>query len=559
MRSLLRWLPLSLFGGALLMAFQNCSRVDFQAEEQFYRNQNLLTDEYGRPIPYYGNMKIGDNSQGLPLKIVFVIDNSTSAGIANAQDAFNHLFPTNFQGSDLEGHDVTLYFITTHQLNGSANLGYNPSQGSPFNVFLQNNLILGISWGFSLESLTSQGSTSVYQYGVAPVISQGNGQVAAMFKPANPSTSTYSQFLNEGLNRLAMIPSGATSGNGLCALSRLMKKSSTYFQKTDIVWLSIFSDQNDQTLQQESECVDQLTVAPSTDPYANVICSKPMTDFAWGVRHPGCEVTYQKDNLAISTQTYLDSNSVMSPSTCSMLESFFAAHPGGSISWARDSNQLLQLSWINGGSITSQDQTQLSTATQRLWGDICAQSQNGNYVDICSSLKLTGFRFLNATNLDSSLAQITTVKDVLGSLSCGTNRSTLTSDQISALNINSMVNGTTLSNYLYNAYGTATGLSVLWTQASNQQSLFQQYSCTGSGAYSWNTCLQNANNAASSTNWTVFSPSFGCMAYQHADTQTSGPYLSSVIAATSNKDSFCSGAGFHYQKSLTIPATGCGS
>ena len=315
-----KWIPVSLILGSLILSFQNCSRVDFQAEDEFYRSQNLLVDEHGRPIPYYSNFNIGDpNIEYPPLKMMFVLDNSS--WMLQGQPlvkGFQNLFsPQN--RSLLDPYDLTIYVTTTSQLNGLNTVGVGSSLFQSLPVWGVQDLmgmtysaldghrrptltgaIPGDVLSYSMKTKSASNGYKSYIFEETPVLginSDSNGNPVINIGMRKAPNQDPQQLMVDFQNRISLMnaqynaafSSIVSKQSGLCAVSRMLKNSSKYFQEGELLWMSVFSNK-DEAIGNEQECVDQIV--QSSEPIKDILCEKPLTDIQWPFRKPSCTVKY---------------------------------------------------------------------------------------------------------------------------------------------------------------------------------------------------------------------------------------------------------------------------
>ncbi len=320
MRLLQKWIPVSLVLGTLILSFQNCSRVDFQAEDEFYRSQNLLVDENGRPIPYYANFNVGDpNIEYPPLKMMFVLDNSS--WMLQGQPlvkGFQNLFsPQN--RSLLDPYDLTIYVTTTSQLNGLNTVGVGSTlfqslpvwnvqdlMGMSYNALfghrspMLTGAIPGDVLSYSMKTKASSNGYKSYLFEETPVLginSDSNGKPIINIGMRKAPNEDPQQLMLDFQNRISLMNAQFNAGfspivskqSGLCAVSRMLKNSSKYFQEGELLWMSVFSNK-DEAVGNEQECVDQIV--QSSEPIKDILCEKPLTDIQWPFRKPSCTVNY---------------------------------------------------------------------------------------------------------------------------------------------------------------------------------------------------------------------------------------------------------------------------
>lgn len=317
-----------------ILLFQNCSRVDFAGTDDFYRNQGLITDENGRPIPYYSNFKIGEESVQYPdLKMVFVLDNSQSmdASKIQFQKAFQNLFNAENRAI-LDNFNVTIYLITTSQLSdlnpidpGSkadfaklpvmkledigkisfSSILSNHRKLDSNGAYLLSGKIPGdtVSYVLKTDNL-SIGNTQqeVHNFVLSPLLGlhdqQGLTSVAvSLVKAPHQSPDGLIQDFNERIALLKWNDQNVLSGSyidrvvsnesGLCGISRMLRHPEGYFKEGDLVSFAVFSDEED-SAGNESKCIDKLTV--SNEKLYQLQCQQERTKFQYQPRKSECQV-----------------------------------------------------------------------------------------------------------------------------------------------------------------------------------------------------------------------------------------------------------------------------
>ncbi len=317
-----------------ILLFQNCSRVDFAGTDDFYRNQGLITDENGRPIPYYSSFKVGEESVQYPdLKMIFVLDNSQSmdASKIQFQKAFQNLFDAQNRAI-LDNFNVTIYLITTSQLSDLSPI--DPGSKADFaklpvmkledigkisfssiisthrkldgtGAYILSGKIPGdtVSYVLKTDNL-SLGNTQqeVHNFVLTPLLGlhdqQGLTSVAvSLVKAPHQSPDALIQDFNERIALLKWNDQNVLSGSyidrvvsnesGLCGISRMLRHPEGYFKEGDLVSFAVFSDEED-SVGNESKCIDKLTV--SNEKLYQLQCQQERTKFQYQPRKSECQV-----------------------------------------------------------------------------------------------------------------------------------------------------------------------------------------------------------------------------------------------------------------------------